>query len=157
MYFLRKFKEYSDKTNNFDRLFRNLLFLQFNNFIVKMRIYCWGYYASGKISGPSNAVAISAGSLTYGSHSCVRFADGTLQCEGVPVSGITTAIAVSTGRAHTCAALSGGTLQCWGANQDGQLGNGTTTSSNVPVTVSGISNAISVSAGSAYTCERSPI
>jgi len=47
--------------------------------------------------------------------------------------------------------LNGGSVQCWGDNSGGKLGNGTTTSSYVPVTVWGVTNATAVSA-SDHTC-----
>jgi alpha-tubulin suppressor-like RCC1 family protein len=46
---------------------------------------------------------------------------------------------------------SDGTVWAWGSNSDGQLGNGTTTDSSIPVQVSGLSDVIAVAAGSAHT------
>lgn len=50
---------------------------------------------------------------------------------------ITHAIAVGAPNIATCVVLSGGSVQRWGNNSHGQLGNGTTTNSSVPVTMSG--------------------
>lgn len=36
---------------------------------------------------------------------------------------------------HTCARLSNDQLWCWGENDDGQLGDGTTTGSTTPVQI----------------------
>jgi hypothetical protein len=96
------------------------------------------------------------------SASCAVLSDGTVQCwDGsvattttslvpVAISGITNAIAIAEGRGDNsfgCVVLSGGMVQCWGDNSSGELGNGTTTDSSVPVTVSGITNAMAVARG----------
>jgi hypothetical protein len=70
----------------------------------------------------------------------------------VAVSDITGATAFTTGAYHTCARLGNGTLKCWGRNDNAQLGNGTYTSSSIPVPVSGITTASIVSGGGAHTC-----
>jgi alpha-tubulin suppressor-like RCC1 family protein len=53
----------------------------------------------------------------------------------VQVSGITNAVTVAAGYYTTCAVLTDGSVQCWGYNLDGQLGNGSTSDSILPVTV----------------------
>lgn len=60
--------------------------------------------------------------------------------------------AVTTGNGHTCARLTSGAVMCWGYNEYGQLGDGTTSGSSVPVEVSGIDSAVYVEAGDYHTC-----
>ncbi|MBI4331705.1 MAG: hypothetical protein HY673_10540, partial [Chloroflexi bacterium] len=48
---------------------------------------------------------------------------------------------------HSLALKSDGTVRAWGLNDSGQLGNGTTTGSNVPVQVSGLSGAAAIAGG----------
>jgi alpha-tubulin suppressor-like RCC1 family protein len=56
----------------------------------------------------------------------------------VQVQGLTSgATAVALGQFSSCAVVNGG-VQCWGRNVNGQLGDGTNTSSAVPVQVSGL-------------------
>jgi alpha-tubulin suppressor-like RCC1 family protein len=61
-------------------------------------------------------------------------------------------VSVAAGSQHSCALLATGSVRCWGANFSGQLGNGTTTRSLVPVFVSGLARAVAVVAGASHTC-----
>lgn len=64
-------------------------------------------------------------------------------------SGVTT---VTSGRNHTCAILTNGDVKCWGSNWAGQLGDGTTDSSLVPVDVIGLTDTVAISLGIDHTC-----
>jgi alpha-tubulin suppressor-like RCC1 family protein len=70
----------------------------------------------------------------------------------VHVGGITNAVVVSLGASHTCALLAGGTVKCWGRNDDGQLGDGTTTDRSNPVRVIRLTDASAISAGASHSC-----
>jgi alpha-tubulin suppressor-like RCC1 family protein len=54
---------------------------------------------------------------------------------------------VAAGLYFSTALLSNGTVEAWGFNSSGQLGDGTTTESHVPVTVSGLTGVKGLSAG----------
>jgi alpha-tubulin suppressor-like RCC1 family protein len=64
--------------------------------------------------------------------------------------------AVASGADFGCALLDDGRVRCWGANDRGQLGNGNTTASGVPVDVNGLppapARAVAVAAGWAHAC-----
>ncbi len=73
------------------------------------------------------------------------------QSQQGPKSGVyVTAIAV--GGIHNCALLNNGTVKCWGTNSAGELGDGTYTSHNMPVTVVGLNNVKAIAAGGEFTC-----
>jgi alpha-tubulin suppressor-like RCC1 family protein len=93
--------------------------------------YCWGNNDAGQLgnglaSGSATPVAITSSPFFFSS--------------------------VTTGFAHACALTADGTPYCWGDNTTGELGNGTTTPSTIPVAVSGGLHFSSISAGYAHTC-----
>ena len=126
---------------------------------------------------PSPVVGLSSGvtAISAGQYSACALVNGGVQCWGdnthgelgnnsttnslvpVQVSGLTSNVtAISTGNDnnedHTCAIVNGGAW-CWGDNQDGQLGNNSTTNSPVPVQVVGLTSGVqAIYAGSLQTC-----
>jgi alpha-tubulin suppressor-like RCC1 family protein len=137
--------------------------------IASGKAYCWGsgqYGMLGNGAGSSTSpVAVSTAGVLNGKtvtaisggyyNFCV-IADGAAYCWGYNVNGqlgngtsvdsnipvaVSTAgvlsgktITAITAGGHACAVATGN-VYCWGGNSVGQLGNGTTTPSNVPVAV----------------------
>jgi alpha-tubulin suppressor-like RCC1 family protein len=89
------------------------------------------------VAGASPAWASGVAAWGYGEQG--ELGDGMVINRDVPVapslpSGVTVT-AVSAGREHSLALLSNHTVMAWGANGYGQLGDGTTNDSDVPVAV----------------------
>ncbi len=103
--------------------------------IASGQVYCWGQGSSGQLG---NNTTTSSSYPTPVSTS----------------SGLTGATQVAMGIDHSCAISSSGHVFCWGANENGQLGNGTTANSPVPVPIptSSLSNVVSITAGGQFTC-----
>ncbi|PRY67846.1 alpha-tubulin suppressor-like RCC1 family protein [Glaciihabitans tibetensis] len=147
--------------------------------------YCWGDNYAGQLgngttTNSSTPVAVTGlanktvTSISTGiNHSCA-IADGTPYCWGsngygqlgngtttnssvpvavsVPTVGAVTELA--TGLSHSCVLTADGAAYCWGFNRTGQLGNGTTTDSSIPVAVTGLAGeAITdIAVGSIHSC-----
>jgi alpha-tubulin suppressor-like RCC1 family protein len=128
--------------------------------------------ASGQLSAeigvkslpPNTYGLVTAG----GSHMCAIL-DAVLTCWGSNRDGqlsalpsserglsvqvaLDNAVQVEAGGSHTCALVVTKEVFCWGLNTSGQLGNGSSISSWIPVKVIGISNAVSLSLGNSHSC-----
>ena len=146
-------------------------------------VFCWGNNSTSQlgdggvterrvpvvVAGLAESVkAIAAG----GGHSCALLQSGGVQCWGrnsngqlgnganlnqatpVAVTGLAGAVtALAAGANHTCALLQSGAVQCWGDNTNGQVGDQTTVSRNVPTAINGLAGqAKGIVAGLDHTC-----
>lgn len=102
----------------------------------------------------------------WGANQFGQLGDGTTtdRSTAVAVPGLTDVVAVAVsgfrgtdGRddnisyAHSLALLRGGTVMAWGSNNDGQLGDGTTTDRPVPTPVVGLRDVVAVAAGATHS------
>jgi alpha-tubulin suppressor-like RCC1 family protein len=153
--------------------------------------YCWGINNGGQLGNPDTSlnfkvpVAVLAPELTVsagGTHACTirsagafcmgdntygELGNGSTTSSSVPVAVTTSGVLsgktltqVSAGVGFTCALDTTGTAYCWGQNGSGQLGNGSTTNSSVPVavTTSGVLSGktlIQVTTGTDFACALS--
>jgi alpha-tubulin suppressor-like RCC1 family protein len=126
------------------------------------------------VGGLTNASAVTAGQF----HTCALTDSGGVQCWGYNVDGqlgdngsnwqsltpvdvcasegcptaLGNVTAISAGLNHTCAIVNGG-AQCWGKNDQGQLGDNSTTNRLIPVEVEGLTSDVgSLNAGYQHTC-----
>jgi len=105
------------------------------------------------------AITAERGLKCWGRNNEGELGDGTTVARTLPVDVLgleTGVVAVSAGYAHTCAAMESGVVKCWGRNDWGQLGDGTTEASTIPVEVQGLSGSmVGVAAGMSHTCAAS--
>lgn len=116
----------------------------------------------GPVMGAHSCAWSTAGAAwCWGAGGLGQLGDGSGAQSPIPleVTGIGPVTMVSAGgesvggdKGHTCAALQDGTAWCWGSGWAGQLGDGGTDDSLVPVQVSGLTDAVSVASGSIHAC-----
>ncbi len=98
---------------------------------------------AGVSAGDTHTCGVTAGAVTYcwGHNDRGQLGIGAADTLTHPspelVAGVPGAAAVSAGTTHSCAVTSGGAAYCWGDNAFGELGDGTTAGSTIPVKVVG--------------------
>ncbi len=96
------------------------------------QVYCWGYNADGEFGD-----SVTTGSTT------------PVQSSGAIYLNLAS---VSAGQAYTCGVAVGGAAYCWGAGVNGQLGDGSTAGSVVPVAVLGGVSFTALATGALDAC-----
>ena len=149
--------------------------------LVTGGVQCWGLGHKGQLgngsmtnsSTPVDVTGLSGTVVAIASNddfSCALNDAGAVQCWGynlfgglgngtttdsatpVAVTGLSSGVAaIAVGDYHACALMKSGDMQCWGSNENGQLGNGTTTDSATPLSVS-LTGAIQITANGEHTC-----
>ncbi|MFN8491195.1 MAG: hypothetical protein U0350_26600 [Caldilineaceae bacterium] len=92
------------------------------------------------------ALTSGGGVKCWGRNETGQLGDGTYQQRRLPVAvvGLSSGVsALDGGEFHTCAVLNSGAVKCWGSNWEGQLGDGSTIYSPVPVNVVGLNSGVS--------------
>jgi alpha-tubulin suppressor-like RCC1 family protein len=114
------------------------------------RAYCWGDNTYGQLGTGSSA----------GPETCSDASGAPCSTRPVAVTGGLRFHQVSVGgggdESYTCGVTTDDRAYCWGDNTDGQLGDGTTTSSPSPVAVAGGRRFRQVRTGGNHTCAVDP-
>jgi hypothetical protein len=94
---------------------------------------CWGQNLPTSTTAGTLGVGLLIGSASPGPPPSITFEKPKWVSMPLPVRGLAHAIFISTGATHACASGLGLMVRCWGSNSLGQLADGTTNDSLVPV------------------------
>jgi alpha-tubulin suppressor-like RCC1 family protein len=109
----------------------------------------WVEVRSGRdVSFTNSVLARDSGGLLWG-WGQVRLGTAMRRTGAVPL--LTDVASAATSATHALVVLANGQMRTWGTGSDGQLGNGSTFTSTVPVTVTGVSTAVAAAAGASHS------
>jgi len=102
------------------------------------------------------ALTTNGGIKCWGENFSGELGDGTSTDRQLPVdvSGLTNDVqAIAAGFEYTCALTTNNQMKCWGGNNEGELGNGTTSGSHRPIDVRALTEGVQAMAtGGYHTC-----
>ena len=104
--------------------------------------------------GHTLAVTLDGNVHAWGNNTYGQLGDGTSNTQrSTPglVSGLTDVVAVAAGLSHSLALTSGGQVWSWGRNNNGQIGDGGTSTRLTPYQVPGLSDVAGIAAGEYYS------
>lgn len=116
------------------------------------RAYCWGYNSTGQLGAPANEVCSRRFVGEFPCRSSADSVDGGLRFQTLAVSGGEFLRADVRPAGSTCGVTVQQGIWCWGDNSSGQLGNGTTTTTQTPVKVTSNEKFVSVAVGVGHAC-----
>ncbi len=104
-------------------------------------VKCWGNNAFGQLGDGTQTVRLTPVDVCADSACATRLTSGVAQ--------------IGAKWKHTCAVMNSGGAKCWGHNQNGKLGDGTTTNRYIPVDVSNLASGVGeIEPGQQHTCAR---
>ncbi|MEJ7760598.1 MAG: Ig-like domain-containing protein [Gemmatimonadaceae bacterium] len=115
-------------------------------------IYCWGSNGAGELGSSSGAeYCLPALGVRTPCRAQPRKVETDFKFIALSV-GTGSSIILGSPDAHTCAVASTLQIICWGSNSSGELGNGSTQTTQIPAPVSSALRFRGVAAGSSLTC-----
>lgn len=138
------------------------------------KVTCWGEGLWGtKNAKQANGDVTKAAALSTGDSFACAVVEGVPRCWGrndqgelglgpdketrtkpVAVRNAANVMKLSSAEAKTCGLTRDGKVVCWGANNEGEMGRGARSVTEMPNVVSGLTSAVEIAVGAGHVCAR---